>query len=247
MLALNEEFFLRTSDFTISSGATYRIPQRAIGSKLRDLKMVDASGNYTKISRLFEEDRSSGKSGYYVTRNSIELTSGFTSNTLRMTYFCRPSELVATTDCGQITSIDTALNQVVVSSAPSTFALAVSTDFVQDNNPYDLLAMDSAITGISGTTITYASLPDGLAVGDWVCIAGESPVPMVPDEMHPVLVQSALCKTLSSKKDKAFKEEVETLEKVKQAAKEMLNPRVENDSQKMRSGTLLNYFSSRGW
>lgn len=247
MLKLNEEYYLQSKDFTITQGSTYRIPRRAVGAKIRDLQQVDSSGNSKEIQRLFEEDRPMGKSGYYMLRNSVELSSDYSGDTLRMKYFARPSDLVLTSACGQITSINTGTFQVVVSSAPTTFAQDVEVDFVQNNNPYDLLGMDYAISGVSGTTLTFTSLPDDLAVGDWVCLATQSPVPMIPEELHPVLVQSALVKCLSSKKDKAYEIEAATLAQNKQDAINMLDPRVENNSIKFRSGALLNYFSTRRW
>lgn len=243
MLKLNEEFFLQTKDFTISQGSSYRIPTRAIGAKLRDLTMVDNAGNVTPIIRLFEEDRPSNKSGYYMLRNSVELSSDFNTNTLRMKVFGRPNTLVATTACGQISSINTGNNTVVVSSAPSTFAANTVVDLIQNTNPFDLLAMDSVLSAVAGTTLTFSSLPSGLAVGDWVCLATESPVPMVPDEIHPLLIQSCLCRTLSSKKDKIYEQEKATLDEMREVALNMLDPRVENASVKFRSGSLLSHFS----
>lgn len=245
MLKLNEEYFLQYKDFTISQGAKYRIPSRAIGTNIRDLKKVDSSGNYTDINRLFEEDRSSGKSGFYMNRNSVELTNDFISDTLRMTYFARPNKLVLTTSCAQITSIDTVLNTVVVSSAPATMSTGVLVDFIQNNNPFDLLSFDQSLVSVSGTTLEVAALPSGLEVGDWVCIANESPVPLVPEELHPVLVQSALVTTLSSKKDKALEYENKKLTEQIEAVLTMLDPRVQNNSTKMRSGKMLDYFASR--
>jgi hypothetical protein len=178
-------------------------------------------------------------------RNSIELSKDFTGNTLRMKYFARPNSLVLSTAAGQITSIDTINFQVVVSSLPSTFTTGVLCDFVQGQNPYDLMDYDSAIVGVSGTTITFASLPTGLAVGDWVTLAQQAPVAMVPEEMHPVLIQSALVAALASKKDKAVDFEAKVLERVKEDAIRMLDPRVENDSVSFRSGRLLSFFTSR--
>ena len=245
MLKLNEEYFLQYKDFTISQGSKYRIPSRAIGTNIRDLKKIDSSGNYTDINRLFEEDRSSGKSGFYVNRNSVELTNDFISDTLRMTYFARPNKLVLTTSCAQITSIDTVLNTVVVSSAPATMSTGVLVDFVQNNNPFDLLSFDQELVSVSGTTLEVVALPSDLAVGDWVCIANESPVPLVPEELHPVLVQSALVTTLSSKKDKALDYENKKLTEQIEAVLTMLDPRVQNNSTKMRSGKMLDYFASR--
>lgn len=242
LIRLNEEYFLQYVDFTIVQGSTYRIPKRAIGAKIRDLKMVDGSNNYTNINRLFEEDRNTGASGYYLTRNSVELSNDFTSNTLRMKYFARPSTLVLTSACAQVSTVDTGTFTVEVLSAPTTFANGTIVDFVQNNNPYDLLGMDYAIASVSGTTLTFSSLPSGIEPGDWVCIATQSPVPMIPEELHPVLVQSALVSCLSSKKDKALEVEAQTLLQNKQDAINMLEPRVENNSSKVRSGRLLGYF-----
>lgn len=246
MLRLNEEFFLQSKTFPISKGTLYRIPKRAIGAKLRDLQMVDVNNNYTPISRLFEEDRKLNKSGYYMMRNGVVLTDDYVSNTLEMTFFARPNKLVDPSKCAQITAIVNGTD-VQVNAAPSTFTTGVLCDLVQNSNPYDLLNYDQAIVGLSGTTITFASLPQDLDVGDWVCLANEAPVPMVPDEVHPLLVQSALVSTLASKKDKALDYEQKELESMKEDLTNMLDPRVENASVKFRSGKLLNYFSSRRW
>lgn len=245
MMKLNEEFFIQYKDFTISQGSTYRIPTRAIGSMIRDLKYIDASSNQGSLIRLYEEDRPLKRSGYYMQRNSIELSDDFNTGTLRMKIFGRPNTLVLETACARVSSIDTALNQVVVTSVPSTMTTGVYVDFVQTANPYDLLGIDYAITGVSGTTLSFSALPDGLAVNDYICIATEAPVPMVPEELHPVLVQSALVKTLSSKKDKAYKDELDTLMRVKEDAINMLDPRVQDNSVKVRTGKLLGYFSAR--
>lgn len=245
MLRLNEEFFLRSKDFTISASTRYyRMPTRTVGAKLRDLKRVDSNGVESDLNRLYEEDRPLGRTGYYMTGNSIELSSDIQSGTLRMKYFVRPSTLVETSSCAQVTVIDTSANTIEVSSAPSTFANGSLVDFVQNLNPYDLLDMDVAISNISGTTLTFASIPNGLTVGDWICVATESPVPMVPDEMHPILVQSALLVCLSSKKDKIYEQEKEMLIEMRQAAINMLEPRVENSSAKMRAGTLYQHWFS---
>lgn len=247
MLKLNEEYFLQYKDFTITQGATYRIPNRAIGAKIRDLKLMDSSGNFSSIDRLFEEDRPSNKSGYFMLRNSIELTNDFTSGTLRMSYFARPNQLVSTSSCGVIAAIDENNFIVDLDAAPSTFSDTVLCDFVQANNPYDLLGYDYEITNVAGVSITFDSLPDGLAVGDYLCLANQSPVPLLPDELHPILMQSALCRALSSKKDKVYEQEMIVLEQMKQDAINMLDPRVENNSIKFRSGALLGFLGSRRW
>ena len=242
MLKLNDEYLLQSKDFTIAVGSTYRLPTRIIS--IRDLKIVDASGNLTDLDRCFEEDRASGKRGYYIVRNSIELSSDFTTGTLRIKYFARGSKLVLPADCGQVSSINTATNTIVLVSAPTTFANGTLIDMVQNSNPYDLMSLDQAISSVAGTTLTFASLPADLAVNDWICISNQSPVPMAPEEMHTVLVQGALVSSLAAKKDKAAKDEKAYFEEMKAAVINMLDPRVNNSSVKMRSGLIHNYFTN---
>lgn len=247
---LNEEYFLTYKDYSIVADQDkYRIPTRAVGSSLRDVQLIDSNGSVRSLIRLFEEDKrslTSGPQGYYVKGNQIILspkpitTDG---SILRLVYFRRPSKFVLTSACAQILSIDTATNTVVVSSLPSTITMTTPVDFVQAESPYDILEMDFVATAISGTTITFGStLPDDLAVNDYITLAGQSCVTMIPDDLIPILVQAALCSCLTSKKDTQAKIELEKLEQMKSVMSTMLSPRVKSDDLKIKSGVLLNYF-----
>ena len=114
MLALSEDYFLLTKDFAISQNASYRLPSRAIGSKLRDLQVEDTGGNLIPLKRLFEEDRPANLSGYYIVRNSVELGNQFVSGTLKMKYYARPNKLVMSTECAQVESIDSEIGRAHV-------------------------------------------------------------------------------------------------------------------------------------
>lgn len=245
LMRLNEDYFLADKDYPITAGATYRIPKRAIGSKLRDVKIIDVGGNYRNLPRLYEEDRASAQSGYYIKKNSVELSKDITAGTLRLSYFAAPNTLVSTTSCGQITSIESDLNQVTVASAPSTFINGASIDLIQNNNPYDVMSMDIPIVSISGTTITFSALPVGIEIGDWIALSGQSPVATIPEELQPVLVQSALCTCLTSKKDNSAQVEMQKLEMMKTSAITMLDPRVESPDTKIRPNGILNHFRNR--
>lgn len=249
MTKINEEYFLSYKDVSVASGVSeYRMPKRAVGSVLRDVQMIDSAGNITPLMRLNEEDKYSttqGDLGYSIKGNQIILSPVPTSNaySLRMAYFRRPSRFVLTSACAQVVSIDTVLNSVVVSNVPSSMSANVLVDFVQSESPYDILSIDSVISSVVGTTISFSSLPSDLAVGDYICLAGESCLPMVPEELVPLLSQAALCVCLSSKKDKSVELELQKLEQMKQTVINMLSPRVKSDDQKIKSrNNLLNYF-----
>ncbi len=57
-----------------------------------------------------------------------------------------------------------------------------------------------AITAIDNTlnTITVATLPTGLVVGDWICPAEMSCVPQIPYDMFPLLAQRGVIRCLES-------------------------------------------------
>lgn len=243
VMKLNEDFFLQNKDYTIASTNSYRIPPRNIGNKLRDIKLV-VNNTYFDLNRLFEEDRSSNLSGYYIVRNSIELSSDITSGTLRMTYYLTPSELVLTTSCAKVLSIDSA-TQITVESLPSTIITGSLVDLVQANGPNDLLALNSSVVSASGTTLTFASLPTDLTIGDYVCVAGQSPIPLVPEIMEPMLVQATLVSCLGSKKDKAVDYESKGLDSMKKSLLEMLAPRVDSNDIKIRGQGILSYVRNR--
>lgn len=237
LMKLKEEFFIQPKDYTITDGGSYRLPKRNIGNKLRDVQIYN-DGSYTPLNRLFEEDRNKGLTGYYISRNSISLSDDITSGTLRVKYFLAPSELILESSAAQILTIDSA-TEVTVSALPSTIQTSTPVDFIQSERPNDQLAIDQTITNINSTTLTFSSLPDDLTVGDYICLAGESPVPVIPEDLVPVLVQAALASALSSKKDSSAKYEKEVLEEMKKTMIDMLDPRVESNDVKIRGQGLL--------
>lgn len=243
ILKIKEEFLLQTVTHTITSGSTYRMPKRAVGGKLRDVKYLN-NGEYSNLNRLFEEDRALSPSGYYISRNSIELSDDFTSGTLSLNYFLNPSTLILEASAAKVLSIDSA-TQVTVTALPSTITTSTQVDFVQGVGPYDLLAINQTISSISGTTLTFSDLPDDLAVNDYISLAGYSPVATIPEQLHPLLVQATLYNSLISKKDSSSKEVKMELEEMKKELMEMLDTRVESNDIKLNGQGLLSYIRGR--
>lgn len=246
----NEEYFLSHKIIPIVAGqTTYRIPAKSISASLRDVQLIDQSENIIiSVNRLYEEDRSLQLSGYYLVGNKIELSKDLIQNTqysLRLPYFKRPSRFVLPSACAEITEIDTNLNTVTVASLPSNFSTSKPVDILQASSPYDFISEDETITNISGLVLTFNSLPSDLAIGDYICLAGESCVPtMLPLEAENILVQATLCSVLSSKKDKAAADfELQKLEMSKQSFTNMIEPRVKSSDQKITNrNSLLNHF-----
>src|SRR5687768_12660540 len=78
ILAVRENYFLRSYTTNVVSGVSdYRIPDRAIGVKLRAVQMSDTCGNVWDLSQIAYEDRglylnsdTSDTPVYYIQNNS---------------------------------------------------------------------------------------------------------------------------------------------------------------------------------
>lgn len=232
IMSVREEFYVATTDYTIVAGtAAYAIPSRASGMVLRDIQLVSGTMVW-QLEPIGPEDVSTTMQGtptsYYLQHNNIVLypTPSSAYGTLRVTYYSRPNRLAPTSACAQITAINTSTFTVTVAAVPSTMATAVTVDLIGAAVPYVTRAADSAIVSATATTITFASLPSDLAVGDWVALAEYSPIPQIPHEFQPVLAQMTAVKALESIGDlngsANARKDLETLTKY---ALQMITPR----------------------
>lgn len=206
--ATREEFYVNDKDYSITANqAEYEIPTRASGLILRDIQIIEGNtiNSLSPVDpELITTTATGGLEGYYLRHNKVVLypTPASTSGTLRLRYYLRPSRLTLTTNCALISSIDTGLNQVVVSTIPSSWAAATEIDFVKKTAPFANLALDQSISGVTGTTITFSSLPTGLTVGDWIAPAGFTPIPQLPFEFLPILAQLTVVKVMEALGDR---------------------------------------------
>lgn len=200
VLKVREEFYVRTEDVEITTGTMrYTIPARALGSKLRDLYEVTKKSDGTDLDRIsmmriepeniafFNYNFQGYRRAFYVENNDIVFLNQPTQSGryMRLVYFLRHPELVLTTRCGQITAVSG--SDVTVSTLPANITASTLVDFVHAKPHLDVLAYDRAISSINGTTITFSvAPPSGLAVGDYISLAGESPAVILPVEVLPL-------------------------------------------------------------
>ncbi len=196
-----EEYFIHVDDIPYDGQATvFSIPSRALAGKLRSVSFVDANQNEVRIPRLRLEDIMSNVNatglainpalwGFYLRNNQVILYLGSSTGNnnnfpfLRLRYVRQPNALVLSTACGEVTNI--AGDVVTVDSVPSAFTTGSTYDLIS-NSPqmFDSLLDDATITAIDtmAKTITFTTgtVPAGLQVGDWVCLANQSPIPQIP-------------------------------------------------------------------
>lgn len=228
LLAAREEYLVSKIPFdqTIVSGTTrYAMPPRAIGGRLRQVLISGTDGAYVPLPRV-EPENSTDDVGYVFDGNSLVLTDSTLTGTLRQTYFMRPNRLVATSAVGLITAINTGTG-VVTCNIPATFTTSERYDFVKGTPGFECSAIDLTASAVGGSTITFTAgdLPSSLAVGDYVCLAGESPIPQIPVELHPFLSQRVVVRALSAIGDAKREFAQQDADRLRARAVSLISPR----------------------
>lgn len=200
-----EDYFIAHYDVAINApNLAYRLPTRAVGQALRHVWLVDPSSMLQPFPRISRDDLVACPSGFYLDGNVLSIatdapdTIGQLGNFIRMDYFQRPNTLVASTAVGTITNINAGAKQVTVSSAPGTFTSSVLYDLVRAIPGFECLGID-LMASIAGNVLTFSNaLPSDLLVGDTVALAGQSNIPQIPPEGHPLLAQRVAVKCLEA-------------------------------------------------
>lgn len=202
MKSTQQEYFVYNVDVTIVNGkSSYEFPTRAIGNAVRDIVLLDASGNevalnnlmreYIKVQFPFNFVPSIWAFGQYLTANETNLYNtliqSYTAYTLRFITERRPGGLTLSSNCGKITAITG--NVLTLSSVDSTWTTADKFDIIKPLPPFASAADDVTITNITGFQVTLSSVPSDVAVGQWFCPAMMSCIPQIPYDIFPLLVE----------------------------------------------------------
>ena len=151
--------------------------------------------------------------------------------------------MVMPSECGQINDIDRVNNQVTLANIPATFTNQVKVDFIRQDGAFDSVAIDQVVQGISGAVITFTSLPEDLEIGDWVALAGETPIPQIPIEFHAVLAQMVAVKCLEALGDDKVAQAGQKLMLMKDNAFAQIADRVDGQPKKVyTNSSLIKYF-----
>lgn len=139
-----------------------------------------------------------------------------TSDSLKVLWHIRPSRIVVTTDCWQITAITPATPDAThtqlgfggAATAAVSGAAGTLYDFVGVRNPFPIKGFDApstaTVTVSVSTTAVFltSSIPSDLAVGDWVAAAGYTPMPNVVEELHTAVALRTAAVAVQSRQSK---------------------------------------------
>jgi hypothetical protein len=263
IMSAREDFFVERQDTTITAATEatnkYPIPSRAIGMKLKDVKLVDPNDdeNETDLPHLNSIDRSARSVGRYnslfghwIEANNVRLflKGSYTGHKLRLYYFRRPNRLVPTNEAGKITAINTGTNVVTLDNAPSSWTASTTFDVIEGKPGFKSLQDDQTITLISGFDLTFSSLPTDMVVGDYVAESGESPIPQIPYDAFPLLSQIGAIKVLGALTDKSGVElALEDFARMRKDFLTLVSPRVDDKPRKAVSRSGLWRSGPRRW
>lgn len=247
-----ENYWLSSSAQDVDSdNNNYQIPSKALGSSIVDV-MVRSGSNLIHLSRIEVSDRYSEQYSvrpaycYWIEDSTIHLSPNNISGEVVIYYYRVPSQLTAVENCAQITAITG--STVTVSAVPSTFSTLPEMDIVSQQPGFNVLKKDSEPASIVSSDIEFDELPDTVAVGDYVCLSGQSCVVQCPLEWIECLVQATAVKIYEIQGyEKKHAGALKTLEQMEAMAMSLVSPRTIESSKIISGGGSLLCPQTIGW
>lgn len=249
LLSVRENYFAMTKQVDLTLGKSqYEIPSRAIGQQIIDVWFYGTDGtrrvltmiDYSQAPIYFYQNNLNGNpQAFSIIGNNIEVypTPSTSSGYLVITYSVSPGLLVLSTECGQITAIDSTTGSITISPTPSSlgFTAGVSLDFVRGRSGFNPLSIEVPIisTTTNDVVVSTSYITPLLAVGDWVAATNESPFPQIPAELHPILLQRTEVKLLEAMADPRLQTSQAKLEEIEKKAYTMLADRAKDHAFKV--------------
>lgn len=232
VIAAREEYYVFQLDQNfVADQKAYSIPDRSFNGIVREVQ-IKRSNQIIDLPRISLEDIDNDFSGYphafYPLGDDLVLypVPSNSDDTLRIHYYLTPGELVEATDTAVISAINTTTKVITVTTIPSTWVTGDIFDFVSKSGSHSYKDVDLTNTLVSGTAITFSSLPSNLAVGDYVMPQGHSSLLQMPKTMIPVLAQYTAAAVLSYAGQPGGKEAEELADKLLKKVIDSLSPRI---------------------
>lgn len=203
--SIQQEYWVYISDVTLNQNQTsYKIPVRGCANGLRLVTMIDTNNNEIAYPLLRPELTASAYNwlspyststlyGFYMQDDHIVMfpNSVVTNpvNRIRFRFERQPNQLCLPTAAGRVTAING--NVLTVDNIPTDWTTSLTFDLINGSIAFQAKQDDIIVSNIDTLTleITCDSLPSDVAVGDWFCVAGTSPVAQIPYQVYPYLAQ----------------------------------------------------------
>jgi len=240
--SVQQDYWVNRVDVPLVIGQTnYTLPIRGVANGLRLLTLVDPGGNEIEFPLLRPENTASTYNwlspyststlyGFYMEDDHIVVFPQQVVNnpvmSVRFRFERMPSQLCATSEAAQITAI--AGNIVTVNNIPTDWTTSLTYDLINGQPAFQSKGDSLVVTLLNTGTfqITFTALPANAVVGDWIAVAGTSPIPQIPYQLFPFLAQAVACKCLEGLADtQVLQTSQQKLAMMKEDILKLLQPR----------------------
>ena len=229
----NEGYWQTYVEYDQNSTGIYSIPSGALASGTYSVQIRNGQAIWPVSKQEVSEMTTTtypsvSNYAYTVQGNKLTVLPAQFGGVLRITYERRPSKLVATTACAQVSSV--ASQVITVNSVPSGWVVGNTIDLQDDQPQFDLLG-EAEITDITGTSITVDGDLSELSADDYLCLSDQSCIPQIPVEFHPLLAQEVVCKIYETQGylDKLSKAK-EVLQEMRENLTALITPRTSTNA-----------------
>ncbi len=241
------DYYQTIADYDITSGVSqYRLPPRVYGS-LKDVTTVNSDLTEFSVTLIDAEElgQGIGAQGWYGQNTSGGLAFAMyfagdfihlrpipnaTQNTLRVRYYRQPSTLCLLAEATTVAALGNGLTTFTLDDTPSGFSGA-NLDVLVSGNAHQTFVDNQAVTSITAdvVTLTESGNIEFLAVGDYVSVAGTSPIVQLPDFLLPAAIRKIAAACLAAHGDDRAQYERAEAETMIELAIETATPRVEGE------------------
>lgn len=209
VIQTREEYLVHTVRESLTGKTRFRIPNRAIGNRLRDIIFQDPSGNrelwINPIAREelgFFNGRATGRPlGFFLEGNYIQLvpTGGNFSGYIEISFFMRPSALRPVEETRRVSAVDLSTGVVTLDDTiPDGWdAAGVLFDIHAPASGAEVKYWDMVASGVAGTSMTFGQSIAGtefgtfpVEEGDYVCLQNECALVQMPEDVIPLLAHT---------------------------------------------------------
>jgi|11BtaG_2_1085332.scaffolds.fasta_scaffold00947_11 hypothetical protein len=266
IMSLNEEHMVDHIDIPVDSSddlsGGIKIPERAVGNKLRDVSYIRENNVY-ELSRITLEELSDYRNDFdkysynldlfYVEGDRVKFVSNkVAADFVRVYFYMMPNDIITEDKCGKTFSITDNGNDtttLTLVSIPDDFSNLPTMDIVSNKVPNKIIGYDIEPISVNRTqkTVTFNTedLPDSLETGAYICEQYTSPYLNMPTEMHALLAQRASIYILEALGDtEGLRNAMMRLQGMENSIQTILEDRVEGAPQKInpRHSTLSQTF-----
>lgn len=241
IMSVREDYLLDYEDFT-QDGITkeFTIPYNAVGNKLNSVSLYDNIStdiNIRFIPRL-ALSQINDLFGYYLESNKIKINPRAIKNGyIRVYFYRRPSEIVATTSVGQISSVSSNVS-ITCGSLPNTITTGTEIDIVSNDSPFETIKTITAGI-VAGTTINLTDTSD-IETGYYVCLKDQSPFPGIVQDVIPLLIQAVVVRIMEYMGDtNGLQAALLTYAQMQSDNRNLISPRVDGQPKKIVSSRRL--------